>query len=562
MSDSTPTGQTARPIPAATVARKRRFSVIWVIPIVALAIAGWLAYVTLSSRGPMVKITFKDASGIEAGKTTVKYLNVDIGTVQNVHLSRDHTHVVVAARMSKDIADSLRQNTQFWVETPRVSAQGISGLGTLLSGPYIGMRPGDGDRATEFKGLEQPPVLTDSSKGTQFTLHSPTLGSIGPGSPIYYRGIAVGEALGYKLIEDQRGVNIEVFIRAPYDELVRADSNFWNASGIDVSIGTKGVNIRTESLAALLAGGIAFETPIESTATEPAKAGTVFPLYKSRENVTEALFTRRFRYILHFDSSVSGLERGAPVSFRGIQIGLVHSVRIDQKALEAYVFSKLDEKKTGKKKTGEKKNGEAPEPIVVTIDVQPERAGLMPAKDEQQAYAVMALLVRSNLRAQLISESLLTGQLGIGLDFFPDAKPAELKMGGKYPEIPTVPSDFVQMQKKFSKILDNVAAIPLPQLVADLRKTVQDADALLNSEAVQKAAKDMAPLIESLTETSNAAQATLKSADQMMDPSMRFEMVRLLRQLTEISRSIRVLSNYLEQHPEALIKGKGSPGKP
>lgn len=561
MSDNTPAGQTPRPIPAAKVARKRRLSVIWIIPLVALAIAGWLAYETLSSRGPMITITFENASGIEAGKTMVKYLDVDIGTVQTVRLSHDQTHVVVNARMSKDIKDSLRDHTQFWVETPRVSAQGISGLGTLLSGPYIGMRPGEGEKAYHFKGLETPPVLTDSSKGTQFSLHAPTLGSIGPGSPIYYRGIAVGEALGYKLVEDKRGVDIQIFIRAPYDQLIRDDSHFWNASGIDVSIGAKGVNIRTESLASLLAGGIAFETPIDSAATEPAKAGTEFPLYKSREGVQEALFTRRFRYIVHFDSSVAGLERGSSVTFRGIQIGLVHDVRIDQKALEAYVFShaKSETKKNGKK---DKKDNDTPEPIVVTIDVQPERAGLMPAKDEKQAYAVMGILVRAKLRAQLISTSLLTGQMGVGLDFFPDAKPAELKFGGKHPEIPTVPSDFAQMEKKFAKILDHLAEMPLPQLVADLRKTVQDADALLNSEAVQRAAKDIGPLIESLTQTSNAAQATLKSADQMMDPSMRFEIARLLRQLTEISRSIRVLSNYLEQHPEALIKGKGSPSKP
>ncbi|MHB1219186.1 MAG: PqiB family protein [Alphaproteobacteria bacterium] len=558
MSDNTPAGRTPRPIPAAKITRKRRLSVIWIIPLVALAIAAWLAYETLSQRGPMITITFENASGIEAGKTSVKYLDVDIGTVQAVRLSHDQTHVVVNARMSKDIADSLRDHTQFWVETPRVSAQGISGLGTLLSGPYIGMRPGDGEKAYHFKGLETPPVLTDSSKGTQFTLHSPTLGSIGPGSPIYYRGIAVGEALGYKLMEDKRGVDIQVFIRAPYDQLVRDDSHFWNASGIDVSIGAKGVNIQTESLAALLAGGIAFETPIESTVEEPAKPGTEFPLYKSREGVQEALFTRRFRYIVHFDSSVAGLERGSSVTFRGIQIGLVHDVRIDQKALEAYIMGHV--KNNAKK--NDKKNDDTPEPIIVTIDVQPERAGLMPAKDKKEAYAVMGILVKSKLRAQLISTSLLTGQMGVGLDFFPDAKPAELKFGGDYPEIPAVPSDFVQMEKKFTKILDHLAEMPLPQLVADLRKTIQDADALLNSEAVQRAAKDIGPLIESLTQTSNAAQTTLKSADQMMDPSMRFEMARLLRQLTEISRSIRVLSNYLEQHPEALIKGKGSPSKP
>lgn len=557
MSDNTPVGHTPRPIPAAKIARKRRLSVIWIIPVVALAIAAWLAYVTLSSRGPMITITFEDASGIEAGKTSVKYLDVDIGTVQTVRLSDDNTHVVVEARMSKDIEHNLRTGTQFWVETPRVSAQGISGLGTLLSGPYIGMRLGEGEKTRNFKGLEDPPVLADPSKGTQFTLHAQSLGSIGPGSPIYYRGIDAGQALGYKLSEDRRSVDIQVFIRAPYDQLVRDGSHFWNASGIDVSIGAKGVNIHTESLAAILAGGIAFETPIDYTTAEPAKPGTNFPLYKSREGVQEALFTRRFRYVVHFDSSVSGLERGAPVTFRGIQIGLVHDVRIDQKLLEAYVYSHL---KDGKKKNS--KDGDVAEPIAVTIDVQPERAGLMPAKDEKAAYATMAILVKAKLRAQLISASLLTGQMGVSLDFFPDAKPAELKLGGKYPEIPSVPSDFVQMEKKFSKILDHLAEMPLPQLVADLRKTVQDADALLNSEAVQKAAKDLSPLIESLTQTSNAAQSTLKSADQMMDPSMRFEMARLLRQLTEITRSVRVLTNYLEQHPESLIKGKGSPSKP
>lgn len=548
MSDSTPTGQTPRALPTAKVARKRRFSVIWIIPLVAAAVAAWLAYETLSQRGPMITITFQDASGIEAGKTKVKYLEVDVGLVQTVRLSHDQTHVVVEARMSKDIERSLRRGTEFWVETPRVTAQGISGLGTLLSGAYIGMRPGEGESQRHFKGLEEIPILTDGSQGTRYTLQAPALGSLGPGSPIYFRGIEAGQVLGYKLAEDNRRVDIKIFIKAPYDQLVRDDSHFWNASGIDVSVGASGVNVQTESLAALLAGGVAFETPIDSTNSQQAKTGTVFPLYKSRTGVQEAQFTKRFRYMAHFKSSVAGLERGSSVMFRGIQIGLVHDVRIDRQALEAFVFQ-------------EKAKG-APAAIEVIFDVQPERAGLLPAANEQMAYRVMGKLVQRGLRAQLVSTSLLTGQMAVALDFFPDAKKAELKFGDKYPEIPAVPSEFEQLNKKVVTILDHLAEMPLPQLVADLRKAVQDVDKLVASDSVKKAADNLGPLLESLTQTSNAAQATLKSADQMMDPSMRFEIARLLRQLTEISRSVRVLSNYLEQHPEALIKGKGSPSKP
>lgn len=546
MSDSTPPAQTPRPLPAAKAVHKRRLSVIWIIPLIALAVAAWLAYETLSSRGPLITITFESASGIEAGKTKVKYLDVDVGTVQVVHLSKDQSHVEITARMSKDIESSLRKETQFWVETPRVTAQGISGLGTLLSGAYIGMKPGAGIVQHSFKGLENAPIRVDNAKGTEFTLQASALGSLGGGSPIYYRGIEAGEVLGYKLAEDNHSVDVRIFVRAPYDQLVRDDSRFWNASGIDVSFGASGVSVQTQSLASILAGGIAFETPIESTAEAPAKEGTIFPLYKSRSSVQEAQFTRKFRYITHFRSDVSGLQRGSSVTFRGIQIGLVHDVRIDRTALENYVMQ-------------DKPSKETPSAIEVIIDVQPERAGLMPATDEKEAYAVMGILVKKGMRAQLISTSLLTGQMAVALDFFPDAKPAELKFGGKHPEIPTVPSQFDQIDKKVVKILDNIAAMPLPQLTNDLRKTVQDADKLLNSEAVKRASEELAPLLESLTQTSNAAQATLKSADQMMDPSMRFEMARLLRQLTEISRSVRVLSNYLEQHPEALINGKGSP---
>ncbi len=248
-------------VPEVAVAERRGISIVWLIPLVAAAIAIWLAYTTLSEKGPTITITFKTAEGLEAGKTRVKYKDVEVGLVESAKLSDDLSHIVVTASMDKSIAGHVTEGAQFWIVRPRIGISGVSGLSTLLSGVYVEMQPGEGAPSKSFTGLEEPPPIASDVPGTRYLLHADRLGSIGRGSAVYYRDVVVGQVLSYALADDQRGLDLQIFVSAPHDKLVRSDSRFWSASGVDVSVGANGVNVQMQSLQALLAGGIAFDTP-------------------------------------------------------------------------------------------------------------------------------------------------------------------------------------------------------------------------------------------------------------------------------------------------------------
>ena len=331
----------------------------------------------------------------------------------------------------------------------------MSGLGTLLSGAYVEFDPGEGQPARDFVGLAEPPPITSEVPGTQFVLRTDKLGSIGRGAPVYYRSIAVGQVLGYELAEDKKGLTVKVFVDAPNDQLVRPSSRFWNASGVNVSVGADGVDVAMESLEALVAGGIAFDTPDIDQPGEPAASGTEFPLFANLREVTEAGFTQRIPYLVHFDGSVRGLRAGAPVEFRGIRVGTVTDVRLEiapeQNALR----------------------------IPVTLEIEPQRFGVERAPKEP--YAVMAALIERGLRAQLKSGNLLTGELMVDLDFHPESPPAKLDRSGTYPEIPAIPAQLEALEASVTAVLNKLAALPLPDLVADLRRTIQGVDGLVTS---------------------------------------------------------------------------------
>ena len=226
--------------------------------------------------------------------------------------------------MEKATENELREGTQFWIESARITAGGVSGLGTLLSGVYIGIRPGAGKPTRHFVALETPPVYQVDVPGKRFVLRAEKLGSVSPGSPIYFRGIEVGGVLGYQLDENGKDVSIYAFVRAPFDAFVRRDSRFWNASGIDVSLTGAGVNVRTESLQAILMGGIAFDTPVDASASQIAEDNAAFPLFASYDAIQQAQYTVKMPFVLYFDGSVSGLEAGAAVLSQGIKLGAGH----------------------------------------------------------------------------------------------------------------------------------------------------------------------------------------------------------------------------------------------
>ena len=313
--------------------KKRHISIVWLVPLVALAIGGWLVYKAISEKGPTVAISFKSAEGLEAGKTKIKYKEVELGLVTSIELDDGLSEVIVMAEMVKKAEKFVSENSRFWVVRARVAAGSISGLGTLFSGAYIGLDPGKpGKPVDHFKGLEIPPVVTAELPGNHYVLRAPSLGSLQIGDPVYFRRIEVGQVVSYKLDEDGQAVTIEVFVHDPHHNLVRQNTRFWNASGLDFAIDANGIRVNTESMVTIMVGGIAFTTPDNLEPGGPADDGETFKLYESRERIFDKTYTEKTRWILHFQGSVRGLTVGSPVEFRGIRVGQVLDINMEYNA--------------------------------------------------------------------------------------------------------------------------------------------------------------------------------------------------------------------------------------
>ena len=317
--------------PEAIVKMKKQFSIVWVVPLVALLLGGWLAFKAISEKGPTITITFETAEGLEAGKTKVKYKDVEVGQVESIILGGDGSYVIVTAEMVKGAKGRLTENTRFWVERARIGAGGASGLGTLFAGAYIGLDLGEpgGKPTLSFKGLEIAPVVTTGLPGSHFKLKAKRLGSLNVGSPIYYRQIKVGQVVAYEMVEDGVAVDFKIFVHAPYHEYVRKNTRFWNASGVEVSVDASGIQVKTESFVTMMIGGIAFETPVNLEPGAPAEKGATFKLYESREKILEKAYVEKRQWVLYFDGSVRGLAAGAPVELQGIKIGEVTDVTLE-----------------------------------------------------------------------------------------------------------------------------------------------------------------------------------------------------------------------------------------
>lgn len=538
--------------------RRRGFSIVWLIPLVAGLIAAFLAFDAWRNLGPTVTISFATAEGLEAGKTQIRYLDVQVGTVEKVAIGEDLKHIVVTARMVPGAAPYLREGTRFWIVKPRVGVGGVSGLGTLLSGAYIGVEPGSGEAARAFTGLEEPPQISSTLPGRRYTLRAETLGSVSRGAPIYYRGLEVGQVLGYDLVDDARALDVSIFVEAPYDDLVRTNSRFWNASGINVSADAGGLNLDIGSVQSILVGGIEFDTPPSSAPTEVAPAGAQFSLFDSRNAVTQAQFTEKIPFLVYFDGSVRGLEPGAPVEFRGFRLGSVTEVRLEYDPGTRRIR------------------------IPVMLELEPQRMQAYAAGVSADAnHTLMAQLVEQGLRAQLQTGNLLTGDLFVDLVLQPGAPPATLDTSGPIPVIPSIPNTLEALQASATQILNKLANLPIEDLTASLSSTARGLDGIVNSPDLQAALKvlgptmtqlqasiaridrEAGPLLESLRASANAAAATMSSAQRTLGPDSRLanDLESLMAELSRAARSIRLFADYLDRHPEALIRGRTGAGR-
>lgn len=520
------------PVPESrAVSKKRtRLSLVWIIPIVAAVVGVWVAVTRILAEGPTITIVFQSAEGLEAGKTKIQYNGVDVGTLTTVRLSDDHRRVITTAQMAPKTESFLVEDSQFWVVRPRISGANITGLGTLISGAYIGMDIGDSKKAKrEFVALETPPVVTGDTPGRFFLLKTANLGSLDSGTPIFFRRLQVGEVASYELDKDGQALTVKVFVRDPYDQYVNPNTRFWDASGIDLSLTASGLTLQTQSVLSILIGGIAFETAATDSILPAAEADTVFTLFNNRAEAFKLPPRLPETYQLVFTDSVRGLTPGAPVEFRGIQIGEVTEVRaqIDAKTFEftAPVTILLDAPRLG-------------------VQIQ----DLAPGADfEAVRRKMIETLIAHGVRAQLRTGNLLTGALFVAFDFFPDAAPVTVDWSQKPVQLPTIPGELAAIEASVVSIIKKIDQLPFKALGNDLEKAMAELDRTLASA---RGALD-------------GGRVTLDNANKLIEPNsvLGAELGNTLQEVSRAARSVRVLADYLERHPEALIRGKTGEAK-
>jgi paraquat-inducible protein B len=527
----------------ASVQRKRSWSIqfVWIVPIVAALVGGWLVVKSILEKGPTITISFKSAEGLEAGKTKVKYKNVDIGDVKTVKLSRERQGVIATVELAKEAESYLVEDTRFWVVRPRVAGGQVSGLGTLFSGSYIGLDIGKSQTARrEFIGLEAVPVVTADIPGRQFILHAETLGSLDIGSPVFFRQEAVGSIMAHELNKDGRGVTFKIFVNSPYDQYVTSDTRFWNVSGIDVTVDATGIRIDTQSLASILIGGVAFESPVASASLAAAEENRQFSLFNNRNEAMKRADTISVPATLYFKNTIRGLSVGAPVEFRGIVIGEVKSMGVE-----------FDESQV-----------EFRFPVGIAIYPGRLMALMVPGAqevkmDQDSRRARWDLMVARGLRGQLRTGNLLTGQLYVAMDFFPGAPAAKVDWTKTPPILPTIPGTFEEIQETLARLAKKIDEMPLDEIGGDVRQTLRTLTRTLDSgdQLVKRLHADVTPEAKSALEE---ARKTLKAAERTLSSNspMQHELQETLRELGRTAQSMRVLSDYLERHPESLIRGK------
>ncbi|MDO9023289.1 MlaD family protein [Zwartia sp.] len=526
-------------LPPPKVARrpKRSLAWVWLIPIIALLVGLSIVWRGISQQGPKITISFQSATGIETGKTQIRYRDVVIGLVKGVRLNGMQDGVIVEAELTKDGAVFAKQGSRFWVVRPRVGLGGVSGLTTLLSGSYI-ETDFDGtasSRATEkvFIGLEQPPPIASDRPGKHFVLRTNSLGSLGPGAPIYYRRIQVGLVTGFKLNDSGHHVDISAFVDAPYDKFVDGSTRFWNESGVDLTIGSNGMHLQTESLISLIAGGVSFSSfgrPVPlSDSSVPFK---LFDSRRAAELVPEGVAVP---IRMRFDQTVRGLNVGAAVAFHGVDIGVVDAVALDFDLSNRKFFTNVD------------------------ATLYPERLGAvyveMSLANRSQVELAESLreLTTKGLRAQLRTANILTGQLYITLADFPNA-PKVADASDTLPlTIPTIVSDDLdKLQAQLTSIVGKIDQIPFEKIALELDDMMKEFRRLsMNLD------KTVTPkLASSLAEIEKSA----KSLNALIAPGspMTTSTESMLEDLRRSLKSLRSLTDSLQANPDSVIRGRST----
>lgn len=560
MSDEQLQPGNGRPLPAvpeARITRARRISPIWLLPLLAAVVAGYLAVNAFMTRGTSITLTFKTADGLRAHQTEVRHKAVKLGTVQEISLAKDLGGVVVEVRIDAAAKAMLTDHARFWVVRPRLSGADFArleaGLETIVSGAYVAVDPGTpgGKPATHFQGLEEPPSLRSDQPGQVFTLKAARLGSLGVGAPVFHREVQVGDVLSYDAGTGLGPVSLRIFVRAPFDALVRADSHFWNVSGLSLDMGPAGLHLELQSVQSLLSGGIAFETRSEHGA--PAAANQVFELYPS-EASAEADFYARVPCVTYLETSLTGLAVGAPVQIRGVQMGVVTDQDLVVDAHGRVVAR-------------------------VAFDIQPERA--LHDLGGRTPRELTTFLVSQGVHVEVSSTNLITGRKALALEYSLDGKPTAPGMEGDALLLPGRAGGLDDVTRSLGEVAAKLNQIPFEDIGKNIDRSLRALNDTVSGPQLQAALKELtgtltevrglardanaglAPVLTRLPQVASqlqdAAQEvkdTLGQSGYGKDSDFQRGMTRVLAQTEEAARNIRRFVDYLDRHPEALLRGR------
>ena len=531
------------------------FSVIWIIPIISLLVGGWLAYKTISERGPEILIIFDAVEGIEEGLTKIKFKEVNVGKVTDISLNTDLSKVHIKARLTRSMSAHLSSDSQFWIVKPRISSSGVSGLNTLISGIHIAFSPGTSkDSSKVFYGLSDTPEIHANAKGTQIILNAKSLGSLDRGSPVYFRKIQVGEVIQYSLTSEGQNVEVKLFIKRPYDSLITSNTRFWNASGVNLNINSSGISANIESLTSLVSGGIAFETPIDlNTSADKNVLRKVYTLHSKYKDAVAKPFLHKLHFVMYFDKSLRGLTKGANVEFRGIIVGKVLDIGIElnQDTLEV----------------------RAP----VLVELHPE--ALTDFDKLNNKEHVIEKWIKRGLKAKLSTSNLLTGSLYIDLSFEKvDGNDKKILLAGDIPIFPTIEATYDRLTDSATRTIEKLAKMPLLEISEQLLITTKRINEMTDQSNPKSTVSNFNYLLRDINNLTTTANESLPSITKSLEISMInlnrtldntqglvandsklvLNTQELIRSLSSAARSFESLTSYLERNPSALLYGKGN----
>ncbi len=543
MTEPSNTGNDELPAAETVPSTRRRVPLIWTLPVVVVLAGAFVVIHEKLAQGSSVEIQFHNAEDLEPNKTKIRYKDVEIGEVSDIHVAKDRKEVIVTAMIHRDASEYLVDDTRFWVVRPRVSAAGVTGLGTLVSGAYISVDVGKSNTERKrFVGLEIPPIVTADQPGREFVLHTDDLGSLSVGSLVFYRHIVAGQVVAYTLDAGGNGVTLKVFVNAPFDAFITAGTRFWQASGIDMSLSSDGIKLRTESLTSILQGGVTFRA-LPGSAPTPVAGDTAFTLYSDEDRAMRPIETEIRTFVMYFRGSLRGLSTGAPVELHGIGVGEVRSVDVEY----------------------DRDAGSLRFPVVVELypqRIRGRRAGgtrLTAAAEgpETASRTLIDSLVAHGLRAELKSGNLLTGQKYVDLDVHTDA-PRETIWWKEQPAVfPTTSNGLDEIQDSIAGIARKLNQVPFDQISYRLISTMTTLEQTMKSagQLMQHVNGTLAPQIQA---TLVEAQGALKNAKDLLaqDAPLQSDLGATLLQLSRAAKAVTDLVEYIERHPESLLRGK------